>query len=217
MLKFGENGNLFGYLFELVNAGARDMRIAIKAMVMGLLAAMLTTQASFAMAAGGGLPQLDLSTYSSQAIWLVISFIALYALMNSIALPRIGEVLEERQNRIEDNLAKAENLKAQADTAAQTYEKSLSDARAKAFDAIREVKEKASAEAHARQSKLSGELNQKIKDAESAINKAKTDALSGIESVAVDVASAAVAKLINEPANENAVLTAVSTALKNRT
>jgi len=170
-----------------------------------------------AMAAGGGLPQLDLSTYSSQAVWLVISFIALYALMSTIALPRIGEVLEERQNRIDDNLAKAETLKSQAEAAVEAYEKSLSDARAKAFDAIREVKEKAGAEAHDRQSKLTAELGTKIKQAESEIAKAKIDALSGIETIAVDVASAAIAKLINEPANENSVSSAVSSALKNRT
>ncbi|MDH5188358.1 MAG: F0F1 ATP synthase subunit B' [Rhodospirillaceae bacterium] len=193
------------------------MRIANKAMVVGLLAATLTTPASLAMAAGGGLPQLDLSTYSSQAIWLVISFIALYALMNSIALPRIGEVLEERQNRIDDNLSKAENLKAQADAAIETYEKSLLDARTKAFDAIREVKDKAATEAHDRQSKLTAELGEKIKQAESEISKAKIEALSGIEAVAIDVASAAIAKLINEPANENSVSSAVSSALKNRT
>jgi len=60
-------------------------------------------------------------------------------------------------------------------------------------------------------------LGAKIKQAESEIAKAKIDALSGIETIAVDVASAAIAKLINEPANENSVSSAVSSALKNRT
>ena len=190
------------------------MRILNKALVLGLASAVA---ASPAIAAGGGLPQLEISTYSSQAIWLVISFIALYALMNAIALPRIGEVLEERQNRIDDNLAKAEDLKTQAEAAASAYEKSLTGARAQASDAIREVKEKASTEAHDRQAKLTAELSENIRQAEASINDAKVEALSGIEAVAVDVASAAVSKLINEPANENAVSSAVSTALKSRT
>lgn len=192
------------------------MRIVKKAVIaaFGTLSYAMPAMAS---GGGGGLPQLDLSTYSSQAIWLIVSFVALYALMSTIALPRIGEVLEERQNRIDDNLAKAETLKAQADAAAQNYEKSLSDARAKAFDAIRAVKEKAANEAHQRQSKLTAELNEKIKLAESEISKAKLDALSGIETIAIDVASTAIAKLTNEPANENSISTAVSSALKNRT
>ncbi len=193
------------------------MRVLNKALILGLAGAAIASPASMAMAAGGGLPQLDISTYSSQAIWLVISFVALYALMSTIALPRIGEVLEERQNRIDDNLAKAEDLKTQAEAAASAYEQSLASARAQASDAIREVKEKASAEAHERQSKLTAKLSESILHAEASIAEAKIEALSGIESVAAEVASAAVSKLINEPANENAVSSAVSAALKSRT
>lgn len=193
------------------------MRVLNKALISGIAGTATYLTASIAMAAGGGLPQLDLSTYSSQVIWLVISFAALYALMSTVALPRIGEVLEERQNRINDNLAKAEDLKNQAEAAGRAYEQSLASARSQAADAIREVKEKASVEAHDRQAKLTAKLSESIKQAESSINKAKLDALSGIEAVAVDVATAAVSKLINETANENAVSSAVSTALKSRT
>ena len=191
------------------------MRVLKKATVLGLLASAISAPASVAVAAGG-LPQLDLSTYSSQAIWLVITFVALYFLMNNLALPRIGEVLEERQNRIDDNLAKAEDLKAQANAAASAYEKSLAKARAEASDAIRAEKDKAAMEAHDRQAKLSAELAQNIKSAENSINKAKLDALEGIATVAVDVASAAVAKLMGEGANEKEIGAAVATALKNR-
>lgn len=193
------------------------MRVLNKALISGLAGVAIASPASMAMAAGGGLPQLDISTYSSQAIWLVISFVALYALMSMVALPRIGEVLEERQNRIDDNLVKAEDLKTQAEAAASAYEQSLASARSQAADAIREVKEKSSAEAHERQSKLTAQLSEGIRQAEASIREAKIEALSGIETVAAEVASAAVSKLINEPANENAVSSAVSTALKSRT
>ncbi|MCK5546089.1 MAG: F0F1 ATP synthase subunit B' [Rhodospirillaceae bacterium] len=193
------------------------MRVLNKALISGLVGTTTYLTAAVAMAADGGLPQLDVSTYSSQVVWLVISFVALYVLMSTVALPRIGEVLEERQNKIDDNLAKAEDLKAQAEAAASAYEQSLANARSQAADAIREVKEKASTEAHNRQAKLTAQLSESIKQAESSINKAKLEALSGIKAVAVDVATAAVSKLINEPANENAVSSAVSTALKSRT
>lgn len=169
-----------------------------------------------AMAAGGGLPQLNISTYSSQVLWLVISFVALYVLMNSVALPRIGEVLEERQNRIDDNLSKAEDLKKQAEAASNAYDASLAKARAEAFDAIRKVKEKATAEAHERQDHLTAKLVASIKDAETAIAEAKAEALSGIQDVAVDVARSAIAKLTGTDASEDAVSREVSTALKER-
>jgi len=177
-----------------------------------LVAPSLMSSSAFA----AGLPQLDPSTYSSQVIWLVITFVALYALMAKAALPKIGEVLEERQNRIDDNLAKAEELKSQADAASEAYETSLTDARAKAHDAIREVKEAAYAEAAERQKAQNKTLQAKIASAEQAISKARDEALSGIKEVATDVAAAAVEKLIGDAPKDADVGSAIDAALKDR-
>lgn len=187
------------------------MRILNTAIATGI-GASLTASPAFA----AGLPQLDPSTYSSQVIWLVITFVVLYVLMSKMALPKIGEVLEERQRKIDDNLAKAEELKSQADAASKAYEKSLADARSKAHDAIREVKEQASAEASARQSELNENLQTKIAESEKAINKARDEALSGITEVATDVAAAAVEKLIGEAPDDAKVGSAIDAALKSR-
>jgi F-type H+-transporting ATPase subunit b len=187
------------------------MRILNSTIALGFGATLLASPVYAA-----GLPQLDPSTYSSQVIWLVVTFVILYALMAKVALPKIGEVLEERQSRIDDNLAKAEELKSQADAAAQTYETSLSDARTKAFDAIRAVKDKAHAEAQARQSELNADLQAKIASSEQAIAKARDEALSGIKTVAIDVAASAVEKLIGEAPDETAIGSAIDAALKDR-
>ena len=187
------------------------MRILNTAIAAGLGVALSATAAH-----AEGLPQLNIDTYSSQVIWLAITFVVLYVLMSKVALPKIGEVLEERQNKIDDNLAKAEELKSQADAASEAYEKSLSDARAKAHDAIRDVKDKAAAEASARQSELNASLKAKIADSEKAISKARDEALSGITEVAADVATAAVEKLIGEAPNDAKIGSAIDAALKSR-
>lgn len=191
----------------------RSLIFAVSVSVVGLG---IAAPAQAAASGGGGLPQLDISTYSSQVIWLVITFIALYVMMNWVALPRIGEVLEERQNRIDDNLTKAEDLKTQAEAASNAYDASLAKARGQAFDAIREVKDKASAEANERQAQLTKRLSASIKDAEAGIATAKAEALSSIKEVAVDVARSAISKLTGEDANEGSVSKAVSSALKDR-
>ena len=112
---------------------------------------------AFAAGAGpvfaAGLPQLDTSQYAPQVIWLVISFALLYVLMARVALPRIGQVLEERQDRVNDNLEKAGALKAEAESVAEAYEGALADARAEAQAIVHQAAERmawASARASAR-------------------------------------------------------------------
>ena len=66
------------------------------------------------------------------------------------ALPQVGRVIENRQKRIADDVAEAEQLKAQSDEAVAAYEKALADARARAQAIANETREKEAAEAEAR-------------------------------------------------------------------
>ena len=77
------------------------------------------------------MPQLDISVFAPQIVWLTITFLAMYFLMAKVALPRIAQVLDERQTRIDDNLEKAAALKKEAEDAATAYESSLAQARSK--------------------------------------------------------------------------------------
>lgn len=181
-----------------------------------IIATGLTGMLASAPAHAAGLPQLDASTYSEQVVWLVITFVILYVLMAKVALPRIGDVLEERQNKIDDQLAKAEELNAQAEQAREAYEASLADARSKAHEAIREVKDKAASEAAERQGALNEKLQAQIKESEAAITKARDEALTGIKDVASDVASGVVEKLVGDAPSEANVSKAVDAALKSR-
>lgn len=180
------------------------------------LGALASSVLASSPAAAAGLPQLNVSTFSSQVVWLVITFVVLYVLMSKVALPRIGEVLEERQNKIDDNLAKAEGLKAQAEAASNAYETSLSEARGQAQAAIRDVKEKAADEAARRQSALNEKLQAQIATSETAIAAARDEALSGIKDVATDVATSVFDKLVGEAPNAKSVDGAIAAALKGR-
>ena len=100
--------------------------------VLAAAAAEAATEAATQAAAhsgGGGLPQLDAHTFAPQLFWLVLTFVALYFILSKVALPRIGEVLEERADRIARDLGAAQRLKDDTDKALADYEKALADAR----------------------------------------------------------------------------------------
>ena len=93
------------------------------------------------------MPQLELEYFAPQIIWLVISFTVLWLLMAKLALPRIGLILEERQKRISDNLAMAENLKLDADAEIEAYETAISEGQEQARLIISEAIKSSASEA----------------------------------------------------------------------
>lgn len=160
------------------------------------------------------MPQLDASSFSPQLVWLAISFVVLYVLMAKVALPKVAQVLDERQFRIDDNLDSAAKLKAEAETAARAYEKSLTEARAQAQAAVREIADKMAAEAAHRHAELGAKLNQDIASAEAKIAQARDAALANVREMAVAVARQAAGKLAGVEIAEAAAGAAVDSVLK---
>ena len=53
-----------------------------------------------------GLPQLNFETYPSLIFWSVLSLITLYLLMSRLVTPKVSEVLNFREQNIQNNLLK---------------------------------------------------------------------------------------------------------------
>ncbi|NQV46895.1 MAG: F0F1 ATP synthase subunit B' [Rhodospirillaceae bacterium] len=163
-----------------------------------------------------GLPQLDVEKFPPQLIWLVITFTALYLLMSKIALPRISQVLEERQHRIEDSLKKAETLKGEAEAAREAYESALTNARAEAHTVMLETHNRITADAASRQADLSARLESEIKAAEAGIGEAKDLAMGSLAEVAADVVMAMTEKLTGDAISEKDIAGAIDAAMEGR-
>ena len=76
----------------------------------------------------GAFPPFQAQHFPSQLLWLVVSFVLLYALMSRIALPRIAAIFAERSKRIADDLAAAQRFKEQSEAADAAYQKALAEA-----------------------------------------------------------------------------------------
>ena len=183
-----------------------------------LLSGLLRSGPAMASAAPGEakLPQLDIQTYPSQVFWLIISFIVLYLLVSRVAVPRISEVLEERQERIADDLDKAETLKKKADQVRGEYEKALAEARGKAHAATREAQDAIAKSGAVVEAGARDKVTVMLKQAEVRIAAAKNEAIGNVRSVARDVAGDAVAKLIGIQITGDELDRVVSSAMEGR-
>ena len=162
----------------------------------------------------GGFPPFNTHTFPSQFVWLVISFVLLYALMAKWALPQVARVIEGRQKTIADDLAEADRLKRQSEDAVAAYEKALADARANAQAIANETRDTQAAEAEATRKRLEDELNRKLAESEKTIAATKKTAMSNVRGIAEETAAAIVERLIGAAPGQQAVANAVADVLK---
>lgn len=162
------------------------------------------------------MPQLDVSTFAPQIIWLAISFAVLYGLMAWVGLPRIGGIIAKRQRRIEGDIATAAQMKAEAETVIAAYERALSEARAEAQAVVRTTTERLNEAAAQRQRKLAETLAAETQAAEQRIAAAKSVALAGLRDMAVEVARAAAARIAGTELGLDRARAAVEDVMRER-
>jgi F-type H+-transporting ATPase subunit b len=159
-------------------------------------------------------PPFNATTFASQLFWLAITFIFLYVMMSKVALPRVGAIIENRQKRIDGDIADAGKLKIQSDEAIAAYEKALADARARAQAIANETRERQAAVTEKTRKRIEDELNTKLADAEKSIAATKTAAMANVRGIAGDAAKAIVERLIGSVPGDATVDAAVADALK---
>ena len=159
-------------------------------------------------------PPFQKDTFASQLVSLVIAFAALYLIVSRIALPRVGSLLDERQNAIDGDLAAAQKLKDDSDSALKAYESELAAARSRAQAIGAETREKLSAASEAERKTLEQRLSLKLADAEKTIASTRETAMSNVRGIAADAAAAIVQRLTGVVPDGTSVDRAVDASLK---
>jgi F-type H+-transporting ATPase subunit b len=159
-------------------------------------------------------PPFEKSTFASQLVSIVIAFVALYLIVSRIALPRVGGVIDERQNAIDGDLAAAQKLKDESDNALKSYESELAAARARAQAISTETRDKLNAASEAERKTLEEQLSLKLADAEKTIASTRESAMSNVRGIAADAAAAIVQRLTGVLPDGASVNSAVDASLK---
>ncbi|WP_029582420.1 ATP synthase subunit B [Bradyrhizobium sp. URHD0069] len=173
-----------------------------------------TTAHTEADAHGRAFPPFQKDTFASQLVSLLIAFVALYLIVSRIALPRVGSLLDERQNAIEGDLADAQKLKDESDSALKAYENDLAAARARAQAISNETREKLNAASEAERKRLEEQLSIKLAGAEKSIASTREAAMRNVRGIAAEAAAAIVQRLTGVLPDGKSVDRAVDASLK---
>jgi F-type H+-transporting ATPase subunit b len=159
-------------------------------------------------------PPFQKDTFASQLVSLLIAFVALYLIVSRIVLPRVGSLLDARQNSIEGDLAEAQKLKDASDGALTAYESELAAARSRAQAIGTETREKLNAASDAERKTLEGKLSLKLAEAEKTIASTRETAMRNVRGIAAEAAAAIVQRLTGLAPDGKSVDSAVDASLK---
>ena len=156
------------------------------------------------------MPQLNPEFFISQLFWLAVFFTFLFVFLWKISLPRIANVLEKRQNKIDENLSMAKELQKQAQEIEKKINDQISLTKQATNEQIKKVVSTLNEDVESHLSELDIELEEKISRSEKELLKKRDQQLENINNEILNITKITVSKI----ANINLSNTEVSEAIK---
>ena len=179
-----------------------------------LIFGFLTTSEVYLLAAEAGMPQLDPTYQASQGFWLILIFTLLYLALSKLFIPKIKNSIDDRENRIKDDLDEAQKLKEVAETKLKEYEISIENAKKDVQKILFESKNKLNSEIQNKKKTFEKEIETEIKNAEKEIESFKKDSLESISKISEEITSKIIENISGEPMNQSSVKATVQESVK---
>ena len=155
------------------------------------------------------MPQLNPEFFVSQLFWLVVTFSFLLVFLWRISLPRIGNILEKRERKINEDLTAAKELQSEAENIQDKIEQQLKQARSDASELIKSSSASFQDKAQNEITKLEKELDEKITDSSNKIEKSKNESLNQIQSQINEITKLTLSKVASFELTDEEIKNAV--------
>ena len=155
------------------------------------------------------MPQLNPEFFVSQLFWLVVTFSFLLVFLWRISLPRIGNILEKRERKINEDLTAAKELQSEAENIQDKIEQQLKQARSDASELIKSSSASFQDKAQHEITKLEKELDEKITDSSNKIEKSKNESLNQIQSQINEITKLTLSKVASFELTDDEIKNAV--------
>ena len=158
------------------------------------------------------MPQLDPEFFVSQLFWLVVTFSFLFFFLRKVSLPRIGSVLEKRENKINNDIETAKQLQIEAEKIQDQIEQKLHDTKEQNISLIKNSTVNLQNKASKELLKLDNELNKKIEKSAKVIETNKKESLKQIHEQIHEITKLTLSKLSSVQINDQEIKESVANA-----
>ena len=165
-------------------------------------------------AAEAGMPQLDPTYWASQAFWLILIFSILYISIAKFYLPKIKSNLDDRENKIKDDLDDANKFKELSEIKFKEYEKILEDAKKEVIKIHIDQKNLLDKDIQSKKATIEKEIENEILKAQKEINELKKSSVSDIRFISENIASNIIENISGDKLNESSIKAAVEDVSK---
>ena len=160
-------------------------------------------------AAEAGMPQLDPKYWASQGFWLILVFTILYISIAKFYLPKIKNNLDNRENRIKDDLEDANKFKELSESKLKEYEKILENAKKEVIKIHIESKNTLDRDIKTKKETIEKEIEKEIIKAQKEISDLKKNSITDIQKISENIASNIIESISGDKLNENSIKAAV--------
>ena len=158
------------------------------------------------------MPQLDPEFFVSQLFWFVVTFSFLFFFLWKVSLPRIGSVLEKRENKINNDIKTAKQLQIEAEKIQDQIEQKLHDSKEQNISLIKNSTVNLQNKASEELSKLDNELKSKIEKSSKVIENNKKESLKQIHEQIHEITKLTLSKLSSVQINDQEIKESVANA-----
>ena len=165
-------------------------------------------------AAEAGMPQLDPKYWASQAFWLILVFSILYISIAKFYLPKIKKNLDDRENKIKEDLDEANKLKNLSEKKIKEYEIILENSKKEVTKILLESKNILNKDIKNKKDSMEKEIENEISKAQKEILEMKKNSISSISNISQEIASNIIEKMSGDKLNESSIKAVVEDVSK---
>ena len=170
----------------------------------GLLIALVAINTNL-YSAEAGMPQLDPTYWASQAFWLILVFTILYIAISKFYLPKIKDNLDNRENKIKEDLENANIFKEQSEAKAKEYDAILENAKKEVSRIHFDSKNILDKNIQSKKVAMEKEIEKEISKAQKEILELKKNSISSIQTISGSIVSNIIENILGDKLNESSI------------